>query len=768
MNKYYIGFTLLLLAAILSACQNDILLDDVMSSEGKPALVRLTINAVPLSSTSGTSRAIPEEIDVSDVKDVWFIEYDENGMLLGVPKYYTSEDFTDDNKLSMPIILPSDNSIKYTLVAVANTHSEIRDSALGDVLTLQNLKKTCRYITSPSDCYNVGDVLMSSVIELTSETEEISCTLYRNIAKVSFIVKNSANSDVLIESVVLRNVPGVLYIADRLYNDDVLIPSEQTTSFIEFPIEIAEIDENNSQCFEYYMPRNCRGASSSSQESNKNSSAPDFATYFEINAKEKSTNVPLRFRFYPGANMKNDFNILPNHHYTLPITINNPGNASTDNRVERFERIELKEANSYIVNPLKGEYQQVYSIPLTRANLFWSSEDGKIAVNSEGNPENNVIDETTQWVAEVIWQDQNHRIIDFCDKNGDISNENTYTGIGLNYINFKPRKGAEGNVLIGVRKSTEQNDYLWSWHLWITDYNPDQKADFGWQNDVYSYNVDGGEIHRYYKWPDKYKDKYIMDRNFGAFTNEPDDVNTTDRNVRCRGMFWVYGKKDPIPYYTTVLYDINGKQISSNWDNESGNGVIVIKNEAAQYLYQAIKSPCTWYRPKHSNTASEQHWNLTYAAEKWYNPTWHTSESGKSLFDPCPPGWKLIDTSDVWNCFNAYNVNGYMQPNALETYWDDVEKKEWNAASLKFQKDKGFHFYIDDKNEKTAWYPCANTNRGSYSSDNGGSNDGRYLVAEHSKSINTWITTMYFNHYSFSQSSSVYMRFAFPVRCIKE
>ena len=92
---------------------------------------------------------------------------------------------------------------------------------------------------------------------------------------------------------------------------------------------------------------------------------------------------------------------------------------------------------------------------------------------------------------DVIWQDQNARVIHFCDEYGNYSDatDNSYHGFGLNpaYITLDqttldntyngsldsyPKKDIYGNILVGVRKPNEST-YLWSWHLWVTDYCPD-------------------------------------------------------------------------------------------------------------------------------------------------------------------------------------------------------------------------------------------------------------------------------------------------------
>lgn len=122
----------------------------------------------------------------------------------------------------------------------------------------------------------------------------------------------------------------------------------------------------------------------------------------------------------------------------LPITISDKGDASADNRVEDMGEVELAESNSYLINPLKGDVQTLYSVPITRINKFWGSSDGLLDLTDD-----NTLSATTEWVAEVIWQDQPMRLINFCSKDGSVADGNTdYSGTGESFFYFKPIDGS--------------------------------------------------------------------------------------------------------------------------------------------------------------------------------------------------------------------------------------------------------------------------------------------------------------------------------------
>jgi uncharacterized protein (TIGR02145 family) len=268
-------------------------------------------------------------------------------------------------------------------------------------------------------------------------------------------------------------------------------------------------------------------------------------------------------------------------------------------------------------------------------------------------------------VAEVIWQDRGTRLIDFCSSTGTGTDDN-FAGTGSERFYFKPAgPGVEGNVLVGVRKSDETT-YLWSWHLWITGYAPDE-APSSWQADKFAYTVPGGQVHHYTggPWADAYNNKFIMDRNLGAASGtRADGVQNT------RGLFYQFGRKDPFPatnsgFSAVTLYNIAGA---------AGPAIPITTQQTS--FEGAVKDPARFYAP------GDGDWllNNPYYTALWNNPAWNTiSSTGKSFFDPCPPGWKL-PVNGTWDVFALNNVNNpsdyASNPNRAgwEFYMDNVLK----------------------------------------------------------------------------------------------
>lgn len=588
------------------------------------------------------------------------------------------------------------------------------------------------------------DLLMNGVTEIESGAQNLQCDLYRNVAKLTLRLTNDANSNVIIRSVQLRNVPSRLFYVDQLYNGAAApSPTIRESGFFDMQAEACELAAGDEvRELVYYLPRNRRGTAGTDRVQDKNRHAPEYATFVEIMAEDATAHTPLRYRFYLGANMTDDFNIVPNYHYTLPITINSKGDPTEDSRVEDMGNVKLESANSYIINPMSSEAQPLYSVPIGRINQFWEQE------GSTDTP----IKSTSEWVAEVIWQDQPTRLIDFSDATGAVVSD-TYEGRSTTPFYFKPVQNAQGNVLIGVRlKGAGQSEYLWSWHLWITDYNPTYSGP--WEDGKYAYQTrDGHIVHRYEGsvWTNNYVNKYIMDRNLGALNNEP-------LQTASYGLYYQFGRKDPFPGYNaasqSVLYDINGQEKRTFGPDAVLSDECIVRTPGPTSLVTSVRRPYAFYYVPSGDWMENNPYNSTVI--RWNNPTWYSAPggSGKSFFDPCPPGWRLPLTG-TWIVFsrdNAVDVDGS----------GTVNSTDFTAAG-------GWYFYMKSNGvagDEAAYYPASGYRTvGSGAMGNVGGH-GYYWSAS------PLTASSGYNLYSFS--GSVYPQYSsnrgngFPVRCVQE
>lgn len=98
--------------------------------------------------------------------------------------------------------------------------------------------------------------------------------------------------------------------------------------------------------------------------------------------------------------------------------------------------------------------------------------------------------------------------------------------------------GKEGNAVVAAR---DGDRIVWSWHVWVTDYDPEA--------DIFEWTDANGITYKY------------MDRNLGALSAEKYSKESL-------GLMYQWGRKDPFPGGDDVesqiqkrIYDINGNQI---------------------------------------------------------------------------------------------------------------------------------------------------------------------------------------------------------------
>ena len=730
-------FQTLALMALFNGCDGEVPLTD-------GELSQVHVHLFPTQMEDGTVKGIEGEIDEGgsvdySVCDFWLFEYDHNKNILGTPRYYT----IDDSVESVPVsaILPTSETTVYKVVIIANTHNP---SLLSDISynTLDALKSSHKAIRSCNDLHQGDDLIMNAVADIRSTTSDIQCYLYRNVAKLSLTIDNASGSGVTLSSIQVKSVPDRLFFADRLYENEDLSPSVSSVVFQNFTKDDLNLEPAQSKTVIYYLPRNMRGVNMSTTESGKNLNAPEGATYVEISATVNATGKSMVYRFYPGANSVNDFNIHPNHLYEMNVAISSSGDKN-DNRVEDASLVRLEESNSYIINPSKGTDVE-YLVPIeNRINTFWESEVGR------QNPawESYLIDQGLEWVAEVIWQDAaGKQVVDF-------AGAASYVGApDERFFPFSLTENAKDtpcNVLIGVRSakddwSAETDGYMWSWHLWITDYDPDVDK-MPWTEGKYLYEVPNGSVHKYSSFEriPIYKNSYIMDRNLGAkgYTRE-------DGWALCAGMLYQFGRKDPFPP-SDIIYSINGAQRSN-----------VSKSSGPRPMYESVAYPVNFVTNRGDWTS-----NVEYRSSNWNDLLRAAVKGeGKSFFDPCPPGWKL-PVNSIWTEFGNKAANVVYASN-----WAGADPDQntyaTNAANA------GWMIYLDGESasEETIYFPGSGMRNYSDAIYSGGGMGAMWAANQGDSDNSTGVYLYYENRSGFFwlPAQSFYRSMGLSVRCITD
>jgi len=176
----------------------------------------------------------------------------------------------------------------------------------------------------------------------------------------------------------------------------------------------------------------------------------------------------------------------------------------------------------------------------------------------------------------------------------------------------------EGNAVVVVKNSSGK--VLWSWHIWVTDYDPNGE-DATYTNE-YTYNSAN------YRFT-------FMDRHLGAKSGNPED------GIGTYGLHYQWGRKDPFPGAGTTAGDepnifttsatnfgITYAMSTSVLNTTYFNMATLIQSQ--QTIAWTIANPQTfigvtgsWFKDA---TVTDNLWGHS---------------GGKTIFDPCPKGWRV-------------------------------------------------------------------------------------------------------------------------------
>ena len=179
-----------------------------------------------------------------------------------------------------------------------------------------------------------------------------------------------------------------------------------------------------------------------------------------------------------------------------------------------------------------------------------------------------------------------------------------------------PSAYKEGNAVIAAKDASGK--ILWSWNIWLTDQPEGQ---------VY-YNNAGT----------------MMDRNLGA-------TSATSGDVGALGLLYQWGRKDPFLGSSSISSSTDAKS-TITWPSavtsNSSNGTIAYATANPTTFINYNGCNFDWYYPGSSSTDYTR---------------WGTSEITKSIYDPCPAGWRVPDggSNGVWSkaCGSDSFFEGY-------------------------------------------------------------------------------------------------------------
>ena len=214
-----------------------------------------------------------------------------------------------------------------------------------------------------------------------------------------------------------------------------------------------------------------------------------------------------------------------------------------------------------------------------------------------------------------------------------------------------------GNAVIYLKDP--RGNILWSWHIWIVDYNPESNYDV----------VDWGEA----------GEKKFMKMNLGA-------LNNTMYDSRAMGMMYQWGRKDP--FMGAVAYDSNTQAM---YEGEYGSVEASAENSTLLY---SLRNP---NKAIMDEADGDGDWLLEHENALW--------GAEKTMYDPCPRGWKVpsrpiynehsvtsqfqygLNMDGIWYPATGFHHSVSFNLNQVGQeghYWYSTPKDDGNAYSFFF------------------------------------------------------------------------------------
>lgn len=603
-NILYFTFILCLYGGLLIGCSDDMDDNGGINGDGK-VMVRVQID------TRSGDAGIPEDpVKINDnesrIKTVRLYAFD--GDVLDNMVYKDTLDNTTGtvsinmevstgNKTFYVIINEPDISQIHSALALANHPNGIK----------QVQYQIANYLKSSVDITKIANILKKTETEkymlpmygvvtrsITSGTTPISIPVDRAVARIDVYMakKSGIDATATTTNATLKITRPSLtgYIAF----DNVGTTQQNQSYSVDSPVDsiLKKNDEGYTKIYSFYVPEqtwpteNDRLAFTLSGIK-WDDKPTDYNAFFLGNNSTNLLDTIVRntvYQIYCNISPKTkdiDFEIItqPWNTVTPQDSILHPGT--------------LDMTNCYIVSPGRS-----VSIPVINVYKIWNWQL------------KDTLDATAELEAELIWQDTQDLITSVIPvTEGDNTDYSHYK------LQVRTTPGKSGNALVGMRLKGDLNDtYRWSWHIWVTDYDPSKNP-----------NVFNGIV--------------SMDRNLGALTN---NYSLDGKEL---GYLYQFGRKDPFPTglpgssEAFPLYDKNNAQTSVGIIDNTEEDNLINSVKHPETIYKSSKTPFDWY---------------TINPLKQNNYLWETEDGRKNIFDPCPQGWKVMTAGYGKNPFDGY------------------------------------------------------------------------------------------------------------------
>ena len=293
-------------------------------------------------------------------------------------------------------------------------------------------------------------------------------------------------------------------------------------------------------------------------------------------------------------------------------------------------------------------------------------------------------------------------------------------------------KVLDTNAVIAAYNSN--GEVIWSWHIWIVDENPLLATD------TYS------------------NGKTFMRKNLGAFTNA-NGSKDEQKILDSYGMYYQWGRKDPFP--RPLYFDATGAYDEDRYNENS----TYIKEVFAECTAKNGTLEYVTKHPMHfiTNAACIEEGGDGIGDWLWkgYGDDNLWGDNAKSIYDPCPYGWRVPSADDMSVLYLADAEDNTPLDDARKQYgWhlsDGTNKYFYPACGRRRYTDG----LVENMNSKEGVYPSQPQPWEGYYWTSSTSADGK-AVALYFDLTTTRTINKFFPSHSARRANG------FQVRCVKE
>lgn len=683
--------------------------------EGELVEVSLCLSVNPLQvELQADTRAVEDTEAERAVHNIWVCQFDAvTGNRLINPRYYTIDD--QSQLKDLPVYLrPDEAGEKSVVYIVANTGRA--DWLNGrEVGGLDNFREQTVFNLEPQSV-NAGEETLSIPMEGRSAEAEVSAgsvitvPVTRMFAKLNVTVEIDEDlaDRMTLRSIVIHSISTVSLVRARKGEEgDKTIGEKGNMEY--WTTWHAEAPVSTGTTYTVYVAENMQGGVRAIGAEDE--VAPVNALQLGVQAAlktEQGATQQANYYAYPGTDtdddqFPNDYNIRRNCVYNVVVTIREGG-----------AELHIPSSNCFIVEPgnlLSFEpYYRVetgggfkiedYLNPdepekaIVKVKILWQTK-GAIGDNTKGN---------------LVWYKQDEKKI---------------------YV----QTAKEGNALIAAYNQDEE--IIWSWHIWVTGNDP------GNLSKAIRYSTYRWDAKGIYSGEPRISGYQVMSCNLGALADTP----THGWDTKPFGMLYQWGRKDPFPplrtkggHYST---DYTPKTTEQLYDNANLPTVGMTASDDVNQLfhscpgediqgiddplYYAIQNPtvfmCGTYKANMNNEDYVQGYGNYFADGDWTYP--HNDElwgglkprddgkmkkysytadpngphiydnygTEKSIFDPCPSGWR-VPPGELWLGFtrDGRNPGGNYRSNINLN--PDIEGWDWDLTGTKDPVYTGMYIYM--------------------------------------------------------------------------